>query len=170
MALRVLGVDPGSAATGWALVRSSGSRLHLESSGVIRPKGGDRAGRLAQLMAGFAAVLEETRPDVAAVESPFAGRNPRSGLVLAESRGVLLALLGEREVAVTSYTPAEVKSAVVGHGRAEKQQIVFMVVRLLGLDREPARDAADAMAVALTHHQLARWKRRTVASEAPPRT
>jgi crossover junction endodeoxyribonuclease RuvC len=97
--------------------------------------------------------------DGAAVETTFTARNPRSALALAEARGVALASLGRAGVAVTGYTPAEVKSSIVGHGRAEKQQIVFMVVRLLGLDRDPPRDAADAAAVALTHLHLERLAR-----------
>jgi crossover junction endodeoxyribonuclease RuvC len=151
MPLRVLGVDPGSSATGWALVVAEGNRYRLEEHGVVRPKGQDRAGRLADLDRAFGEVLERLAPDCAAVESSFSGRNPRSGLALAECRGVILAALGRRAVAAHSYSPAEVKSAVVGHGTAEKHQVVFMVTRLLGLRAEPARDAADAMAVALTH-------------------
>ena len=151
MAARVLGVDPGSAATGWALVAAEGNRYRLEATGVVRPKGGDRAARLADLERKFLEVVERLRPDCAAVESSFSGRNPRSGLALAESRGVILAVLGRSAVVTSSYSPAEIKSAIVGHGRAEKQQIVYMVTRLLGLAAEPARDAADAIAVGLTH-------------------
>jgi crossover junction endodeoxyribonuclease RuvC len=77
-------------------------------------------------------------------------------LALAESRGVLLAALGRQDIETTSYSPAEVKSAMVGHGRAEKHQIVFMVVRLLSLPSEPPQDAADAIAVGLTHLHTSR--------------
>jgi crossover junction endodeoxyribonuclease RuvC len=149
--VRVLGVDPGSRATGWALVVAVGNRYHLEASGVIRPRGEDRPGRLADLLARLRVLLAELAPDTAAVESSFSGLNPRSGLALAESRGVILAALGTEGLAVRSYSPAEVKSAIVGTGRAEKQQIVFMVIRLLNLRDAPPVDAADAMAVALTH-------------------
>jgi crossover junction endodeoxyribonuclease RuvC len=151
MAARVLGVDPGSSATGWALVVAEGNRYRLEATGVVRPKGDDRAARLADLERRFLEVVERARPDCAAVESSFSGRNPRSGLALAESRGVILAVLGQSAIATSSYSPAEIKSAIVGHGRAEKQQIVYMVTRLLGLAAEPPRDAADAIAVGLTH-------------------
>lgn len=156
--LRVLGVDPGSAATGWAAVSSDGRHHRLEDAGVIRTSGDGRAERLADLDRRLAELVVEQAPDCAAVESSFSGKNPRSSLSLAESRGVVLAVLGRSAVPVHSYTPAQVKSAIVGHGRAEKQQIVFMVIRLLGLDRTPARDAADAMAVALTHLHTSRWK------------
>jgi crossover junction endodeoxyribonuclease RuvC len=147
----VLGVDPGSRATGWALLLSTGNRVRLERYGTVRPKGSDHAARLADLGRRFAVIVAELAPDCAAVESSFSGRNPKSGLVLAESRGVLLATLGGAGVAVHPYTPAQIKSAMVGHGTAEKRQVAFMVVRLLGLDRAPPSDAADAAGVALTH-------------------
>lgn len=149
--MRVLGVDPGSRATGWALVVAEGNRPRLESCGVLRSKGEDHAVRLADLDRQFSALLHDLGPDCAAVESGFTGRNPKSGLVLAESRGVLLAALGRVRIPVHPYSPAQVKSAMVGHGTAEKQQVAFMVVRLLGLTEVPASDAADAAGVALTH-------------------
>ncbi|NIA11609.1 MAG: crossover junction endodeoxyribonuclease RuvC [Nitrospiraceae bacterium] len=147
---RILGVDPGSAATGWALVRASGRQLEVEASGVIRTGSGERTERLARLERMFSDVVARLNPEQAAVESGFSGKHPRAGLMLAESRGVLLAVLGRYVIPTRSFSPAEVKTAVVGYGRAEKEQVVFMVTRLLGLSRTPARDAADAMAVALT--------------------
>jgi crossover junction endodeoxyribonuclease RuvC len=149
--VRVLGVDPGSRATGWALVVAVGNRAHLESCGIVRPKGSDHSARLADLDRRFSTLVIDLKPDCAAVESGFSGRNPKSGLILAESRGVLLASLGRVEVPVHPYTPAQVKSAMVGHGTAEKHQVAFMVVRLLGLAEAPPSDAADAAGVALTH-------------------
>jgi len=149
--VRVLGVDPGSRATGWALVVATGNRTVLEVCGTVRPKGTDHPTRLADLDRRFSALIAELNPDCAAVESGFSGRNPKSGLVLAESRGVLLAALGRIGIPVHPYTPAQVKSAMVGHGTAEKRQVAFMVVRLLGLTEAPASDAADAAGVALTH-------------------
>jgi crossover junction endodeoxyribonuclease RuvC len=156
--VRVLGIDPGSRATGWALVVAEGNRYRLESAGVIRPRGSHRQYRLADLQDRLVTLVDNLAPDCAAVESSFSGVNPKSGLALAESRGVILAVLGAKELAVESYSPAQIKSAIVGHGRAEKQQIVFMVVRLLGLDDPPTHDAADAMAVALTHVHLGAWR------------
>lgn len=147
----VLGVDPGTRATGWALIQTEGNRSQLVSYGTIRPKGSDHAACLADLYLKFATLIDELAPECAAVESGFSGRNPKSGLVLAESRGVLLAALGRAEIPVHPYTPAQVKSAMVGHGTAEKHQVAFMVVRLLGLAEVPPSDAADAAGVALTH-------------------
>ncbi len=155
MTTRILGIDPGSRATGWALVIRDGNRYRLESSGVIRPSA--KKGRsflLADLHHKLSVLLEELAPDCAAVESSFSGRNPKTGIALAESRGAILAGLGHRDIEVHSYSPAQVKSAVVGHGRAEKQQIIYMVVRLLSLSESPPSDAADAMAVAITHLHL----------------
>jgi len=164
MARRVLGVDPGSAATGWALVIAEGNRYRLEERGVLRPRGHDRAHRLADLDRRFSDLLARLTPDCSAVESPFAGRNVRSALSLAECRGVLLAALGRHRVEVTSYSPAQIKSAVVGHGNAAKAQVAYMVKRLLRLAEEPPADAADAAAVALTHLHVARFQRSVDAS------
>jgi len=151
MGTRVLGIDPGSRATGWALVIAEGNRYRLESSGVVRPRGIERHGRLADLQRRLAAVVDELAPDCAAVESSFSGLNPKTGLALAESRGVILAVLGGLDIEVSSYSPAQVKSAIVGHGQAEKQQVKYMVVRLLNLSGQLSNDAADAIGVALTH-------------------
>jgi crossover junction endodeoxyribonuclease RuvC len=149
--VRILGVDPGTRATGWALVICEGNRSHLDSYGVVRPKGADHARRLSDLDAALSTIIGRLAPDCAAVESAFSGRNPKSGLVLAESRGVVLAALGRAGIPAHPYSPAQIKSAMVGHGTAEKRQVAFMVVRLLGLDDTPPSDAADAAAVALTH-------------------
>ena len=92
-------------------------------------------------------------PESAAVETPFFGRFPKSALQLAESRGAILAALGQAGVPVSDYSPAQVKTAVVGFGGAEKEQVIFMVCRLLSLKEPPPSDAADAMAVALAHIQ-----------------
>jgi len=154
MVIRVLGIDPGSRATGWALVIAEGNRYRLESSGVVRPRGNHRHGRLADLQHRLAAVVDELAPDCAAVESSFSGLNPKTGLALAESRGVILAVLGGLDLEVSSYSPAQVKSTIVGHGQAEKQQVKYMVVRLLDLSEHLSNDAADAIAVALTHIHL----------------
>ena len=160
MVTRVLGVDPGSAATGWAVICADGNRYRVEAHGVVRARGRQRAERLADLDRRFSTLVAELAPDCAAVESSFSGRNPRSSLSLAECRGVVLAALGRCGVATSSYPPAEIKSAIVGHGNAQKQQVAYMVTRLLNLDSEPPADAADAMAVALTHLHTKPWSTR----------
>ena len=150
---RVIGVDPGSSATGWAVLDSVGNRVSLAGFGVVRTGTGSRSLRLARLAERFGQVVEEWVPEEAAVETPFARVNVRSAMLLAESRGVILAVLGRTGVPVEGYSPAQVKMAMVGYGQAEKRQVVFMARRLLGLDRDPPQDAADAMAVALAHLQ-----------------
>lgn len=151
--MRVLGVDPGSSATGWAVVERHGRRHTLKASGVIRPGKGDRAARLARLAAAIREIVQTWAPESAAVETPFFGRFPRSALQLAESRGAILSALGQAGLRVSDYSPAQVKTAVVGFGGAEKGQVIFMVCRLLALPDSPPSDAADAMAVALAHIQ-----------------
>jgi len=96
-------------------------------------------------------LLERLAPDVVAVETPFAGRHPRAALALAEARGAILASLGRWGGEVVEYEPARVKAAVVGHGRAEKQQVGFVVRHALHLESPPPADAADALAVAVCH-------------------
>ncbi len=148
--LRVLGLDPGSRTTGWGLVAVDGPRSRLLACGCIEPP--ERAAlpqRLALLCAELAALLERWAPAVAVLEEPFHGVNSRSLIVLAQARGALLATLAARAVPIEEYSPAEVKSAVTGNGRAGKDQVARMVAMLLpGADRLPA-DAADALAVAL---------------------
>ncbi len=150
---RILGVDPGSFATGWGLVGGSGARPVIVESGVIRvaarlpfPE------RLHRLRCAFEDLLLRLRPAEAAVEAPFHGPNSRAALQLAHARGVVLAALGGAGVPVAEYAPASVKKAVTGHGSAEKAQVQAMVGRLLDLPRAPeSTDEADALAVALCH-------------------
>jgi len=165
--MRVLGVDPGSAATGWAVVERRGRRLHLTASGVIRSGKGKRSERLARLAGALQDVIETFLPEAAAVETPFFGRYPKSALQLAETRGAILAVLGGAGIPVSDYSPAQVKMTVVGFGGAEKGQVVYMVRRLLGLEDDPPTDAADAMAVALAYIQTAPF--RAVADHLDPR-
>lgn len=147
----VLGVDPGSAATGWAFVGRDGSRYSLNAAGVIRPKGPTRTARLGNLLLQLEELLGELRPQEAAVETPFSGKNPKSAIALAEARGLILGVLGRHGIEVVGYSPADVKKSIVGTGRAEKAQMIYMVRRLLSLDYDPPSDAADAMSIALTH-------------------
>ena len=110
-----------------------------------------RAAALASLSSQLEKLLERLEPDVAVVETPFAGRFPQAVLALAEARGALLAVLGRWGGKVVELAPAQVKLAVVGHGRAEKRQVAFVVRHALALSEEPPADAADALALALCH-------------------
>ncbi len=147
--MRILGVDPGSRATGWALVVFETS-VHLEEAGVLRPPKDlplDR--RLLLLHDGLSALAGRLSPDAAAVERVYAGVNPQSLITLGEARGVLLLALARRGLPTAEVTPAEVKRAVTGTGAAAKEQVRRMVTALLG--RRLPLDAADAAAAALAH-------------------
>jgi crossover junction endodeoxyribonuclease RuvC len=152
--LRVLGIDPGSRATGWGLVAGASGSPQLIDCGVIRLDAAeDLAERMATLHAELERLLGGLAPAVAAVESPFHGANARAALQLAHARGVALAVLALGGVTVVEYAPATVKAAVTGNGRATKDQVQRMVWRLLGqpVVREPSLDASDALAVAVCH-------------------
>jgi len=141
--------------TGYGVVEGEGSRVRCVAAGVIRPKGDSLESRLAEIHRGIQSLLAEYQPDWAAFEAVFASRNLRSALVLGQARGAALAACGVSSLQVAEYTPAEVKTAVVGNGRAAKEQVQHMVQLLLGLHQRPVPDAADALAVGICHLQQA---------------
>src|SRR5258706_32160 len=151
--MRILGVDPGSRAAGWAVVEFERAP-RLVAAGVLRPRtDGEFAVRLLELRDGLLKVIDRERPDAAAVERVFSGKNPQSLILLGEARGVLLLALAERGVATAEITPAEIKRAVAGSGVAEKFQVRRMVGALVDT-RGAGRltlDAADAAAAALAY-------------------
>jgi len=147
----VLGIDPGTASTGYGLVRGGGSRLQAVDQGVIRTMPGVALERrLADIHARVAELLDAHRPDAVAIEELYFGANARTAFAVGQARGVVLLAAGQRGVPSRAYTPQQVKGAVCGHGRAGKDQVGRMVARLLGLATPPAPDhAADALAVAI---------------------
>lgn len=150
----ILGVDPGSRATGYGAILCDGPDVRLVEAGTLsRPAAEPLPRRLAALAAGIGEVADRLRPATAVLESPFHGMNARSLIVLAQARGALIASLAAREVEIREFTPAEVKSAVVGNGRAGKPEVARMVRLLLALSAASAgalsADASDALAVAL---------------------
>jgi len=147
----VLGIDPGTADTGYGVVRSAGSRLAALGAGVIRTDARTPLEqRLAEIHVAVSELLERHRPDAVAVEELYFGANVRTAFAVGQARGVVLLAAGQRSVPARSYTPQQVKGAVCGHGRADKEQVAKMVARLLGLGGPPASDhAADALAVAI---------------------
>jgi len=149
--LLILGLDPGSLHTGYGLVETRGSKLSpLDWGRISSPRSHALGRRLATLVESLGELLDGVRPDLAALESPFHGMNARSLIVLAQARGALLAGLAGRGLEIVEYSPAEVKSAVTGNGRADKQQVARMVQLLLGLEGEAlAEDTSDALAVAI---------------------
>lgn len=149
---RVLGLDPGSRTTGWGLIQGDSRNAAVVEYGCLRPsRAANRATTLAFLSTRLAELLGRLGPDVVAIETPFAARFPAAALALAETRGALLAALGQWGGEVVEIEPAKVKAAIVGHGRAEKQQVVFVVQRQLDLPEPPPEDAADALALALCY-------------------
>ena len=150
--MRVLGIDPGSLATGYGVVERRGARVVHVAHGTLRPRrGAALPERLAELQRGLARAIETHRPEVAAIERIFAGRSARAALVLGHARGVALAAAAAAGLPVLEYAPGEIKQAVAGSGGAEKRQVQAMVGRLLELAELPAADAADALATALCH-------------------
>lgn len=147
----ILGIDPGSRATGLGLVELEGSRLRYLESEVIRPPRGAPSERLAHIHTAIRQRLERWEPGTVALEGVFAARNPRSALLLGQARGAALSACGLAGIECAEYAPAQVKAAVAGFGGASKEQVQAMVQRLLGLVAPPARDAADALAVAICH-------------------
>ena len=151
--MRILGIDPGSSATGFGVVERRGGDVVHVAHGVIRMRAGGLSQRLDELHRAVRAVLEQHRPDAAAVEQVFVAASPRSALVLGQARGAVLAAVGGAGLPVSEYSAAQIKQAVTGDGRAPKRQVQTMVRRLLGLERLPAADAADGLAAAVCHAQ-----------------
>jgi len=156
--MRILGIDPGLRTTGFGVVDSEGQALHYVASGTIRCD--SAAGRLPErLKAIFDGVRELStryRPHCASIEIVFVNVNPQSTLLLGQARGAAVTALVSSELDVSEYTALQMKKAIVGHGRAGKEQVQQMVQRLLALPGVPGRDAADALGLAICHAHAAR--------------
>jgi crossover junction endodeoxyribonuclease RuvC len=155
MAIRILGIDPGSAATGWGVVDIDGARLSFVAAGVVRPKGLSGAPRLAAIFEALRGLIEFHGPDESAVEETFVNASPRDALTLGEARGIALLAPALSGIEVAEYATNAVKKAVVGRGHAEKAQVQAMVKALLPASGAQPQDAADALAVAICH---AHWR------------
>lgn len=150
--MRVLGIDPGSRITGYGLVEQHGSRLvHLDNGAVFTDKARDFPDRLRLIFEGLSRVIAEYRPDAVAVEDVYVSENVRAALKLGQARGVAIAAAVHAGLPVFEYTASQVKQAVVGQGRAGKDQVQKMVKALLGLPEVAQADASDAVAVAICH-------------------
>ncbi len=155
----VLGVDPGSRCTGYGIVNERSGQARLLETGTIRPvKDGPLSLRLGFIFGEISGLLERFAPDMVAVEDVFFARNSASALKLGQARGAILAACGMRDVAVFSYEPTLVKKSLVGTGRAEKDQVAFMVGQILGEKPNWARDSSDALAVAICHLNQRRYQ------------
>ncbi len=164
--MRVLGVDPGLSRCGVGIVEGSTSRPVAVRAGVLRTAVDDPVSRrLADLHRALSALLTETRPDAVAVERVFFNSNVRTAMGVGQAAGVVLLCAEQAGTPVVEYTPTQVKLTVTGSGRADKAQVTFMVRTLLRLTADPRpADAADALALALCHLQLAR------SGQPPPAT
>ena len=151
--MRVLGIDPGSETTGWGVIDGDARRYEAVDFGTVKANPRERfAARLLKIAVGVEALIERFRPDVCAVEEAFFALNPRTALQLGHVRGVVLLAAERAGVEIAEYAPRLIKQTVVGYGAAEKQQVQEMMRVLLRLREVPTpHDAADALAVAVTH-------------------
>jgi len=158
--LRVLGIDPGTAITGYGIVEGEGDELTVLAFGVITtPAHQPLAQRLQQIYRELQALIAKWQPHSAAVEELFFSKNARTALAVGHARGVILLALTDAGLPIQEYKPAEVKQAVAGYGAAPKEQVQSMVQLLLGLKEVPRPDdAADALAIAICHLHSARWQ------------
>jgi crossover junction endodeoxyribonuclease RuvC len=155
---RVLGIDPGSRVTGYGIVESTPSGLCYRASGCIRPAVGPFLERLGQIYRGVEELIREYEPDEVAIEEVFLARNAASALKLGQARGAAIAAAVAAGLPVAEYAARTVKLAVVGTGSAAKTQVQHMVRVLLRLSGTPAEDAADALAIAICHVNIARFQ------------
>jgi crossover junction endodeoxyribonuclease RuvC len=155
--MRILGVDPGSRLCGYGVIDAEGAGTYgyVECGVLTVARGAPMEQRLGEMARWLTDVITELRPAVVAVEQVFAHVNVSSALALAQARGMVLAVAGMAGLPVYSYAPAVIKKTVTGGGRAAKDQVTRMVQMLMGLRRPPQADAADALAVAITHAQRA---------------
>jgi crossover junction endodeoxyribonuclease RuvC len=153
----VLGIDPGTASTGFGLVSGEGPRLRAIDQGMIVTRPGVAAERrLAEIYTRVCELLDRHRPDALAIEELYFGANVQTAFAVGQARGVMLLAAGQRRIPTHSYTPQQVKAAVCGNGRAGKEQVGRMVKTLLALEHEPRPDhASDALAVAICHANCA---------------
>jgi crossover junction endodeoxyribonuclease RuvC len=152
----LIGLDPGLQSTGWGVIEAQGNRLRHIANGVVKTRAADAlADRLVQLHDGLAAVLAAHMPAAAAVEEVFVNANPQSTLKLGHARGIVMFVAAHAGLPVSEYATRLVKKAIVGTGGADKIQVRAMVERLLPGCKIAGEDAADALAVAITHAHLA---------------
>ncbi|MFN2137892.1 MAG: crossover junction endodeoxyribonuclease RuvC [Candidatus Promineifilaceae bacterium] len=153
--MRILGLDPGVATTGYGVVDEQDGRLQMVTYGVITtPAGEPMPERLQAIYESLNQLLEEYAPDTCGVEEVFFGRNTTTAINVGQARGVLLLALANAGVSIGEYSPPRIKEAVTGYGKADKMQVQLMVRNLLELDETPRPDdAADGLAVAIAHYR-----------------
>ena len=152
--MRILGIDPGTATVGWAVIEQSGRDIKAIDYGHIStPANTPLAGRLIEIVADLREIIAAHRPDEASIEELFFFKNQKTVIPVAQARGAILLTLADTGLLVAEYTPLQVKQALTGYGRADKTQVQLMVKSIFGLSEIPKPDdAADALAIALCHH------------------
>lgn len=151
----ILGIDPGSRVTGYGVIRQNGRKLEYLGSGAIRTSVEDLPTRLKRIYAGVSEIITQFQPQMFAIEQVFMAKNPDSALKLGQARGVAIVAAMNQDLPVFEYAARLVKQTVVGSGAADKTQVQHMVTRILNLSAQPQADAADALAIAITHaHSL----------------
>jgi crossover junction endodeoxyribonuclease RuvC len=149
--MKILGIDPGLRVTGFGIIEKHGSKLSYIASGTIKTADADLPSRLGTIFEGISTLIREHAPDQSAIEKVFVNVNPQSTLLLGQARGAAICGLVAGGVPVAEYTALQLKQAVVGYGRATKEQMQEMVMRLLKLSGRPGTDAADALGMAICH-------------------
>ena len=150
-----LGIDPGTRRLGWGVVSRTGNRLMHVAHGVIALDGSESiASRLVELEQQLKQVIDEHRPTVSSVESLFFHKDAQAAAKLGHARGVVLLCLARAGIPIAEYAPAKIKRTIAGNGQADKRQVALMVRAALSLDALPPADAADALAIAMTHLRL----------------
>lgn len=169
--MRIMGIDPGLASVGYGVIEHEASQSHALASGCIHTQAGHNlALRLACIHDGLAEVIATWSPEVVCVESLFFCNNMKTAISVAQGRGVCILASAKANIPLVEYTPLQIKQAVVGYGKASKQQVEKMVRVILGMSGEPSTShAADALAVALCHAHSNRFSQMVNAAVARPR-
>lgn len=158
--MRILGIDPGTATTGYGIIDVLDGEMKMVTYGVIRTRPEtEMSERLLKLHTELSALLAKYRPETAGIEELFFGRNVTTAITVGQARGVILLALSQAKLPIGEYSPPKIKNAVAGYGNAAKAQVQLMVRHLLNLDETPRPDdAADGLAVAITHYHHFRYE------------
>ena len=147
----IIGIDPGSRLSGYGIITFENKSPRYVDSGCIRVKGESISEKMAEIFEGVDSLIQQYRPQLAAIEQVFVGKNSNSAIKLGQARGAAMAAVARHGIDIAEYAPRAIKQAVVGSGAAEKAQVSHMVCHLLKLQGVPQVDAGDALAVALCH-------------------
>ncbi len=163
MRMRILGIDPGYDRCGWAVLEVAGNQQHVIAFDCLTPlKKKEKLERFALLWQSLDEIFSTYKPNQLAMETLFFSRNISTALPVSEVRGMLFALAFSRDIPITEYSPNQIKLSVTGYGRADKNQVMTMITKLLRLEKSPKiDDTGDALAVALTHATYCRNQRKT---------